>query len=40
LGNSRTFTYDANFWPKLAGDALGPVVSFTFNANGTMARRR
>jgi len=21
LGNSRAFSYDANFWPKLAGDA-------------------
>ena len=35
LGNSRSFTYDANFWPKTASDSIGPVVSFTFNANGT-----
>src|SRR5579883_2518764 len=39
LGNVRTFTYDGNFWPKLASDAIGPVVSFTFNANGTMASK-
>lgn len=36
LGNSRTFTYDVNSWPKLASDSIGPVVSFTFNTNGTM----
>jgi YD repeat-containing protein len=36
LGKIRTFTYDANFWPKSASDTIGPVVSFTFNANGTM----
>jgi YD repeat-containing protein len=39
LGNVRTFSYDANFWPKLASDSVGPVVSFTFNANGTMASK-
>ena len=43
LGNTRTFTYDANFWPKLAQDmsasSPGPIVSFTFNANGTMATK-
>ena len=38
-GNKRYFTYDANSWPKLASDAIGPVVSFTFNPNGTMAKK-
>jgi RHS repeat-associated protein len=38
-GNVRNFTYDANYWPKLASDTIGPVVSFTFNANGTMASK-
>jgi RHS repeat-associated protein len=37
--NARSFTYDANFWPKLASDSIGPVVSFTYNANGTMAAK-
>ncbi|SPF46817.1 hypothetical protein SBA4_3570016 [Candidatus Sulfopaludibacter sp. SbA4] len=36
LGNVRTYTYDANFWPKLSSDSIGPLVSSTFNANGTM----
>jgi RHS repeat-associated protein len=46
LGNVRTFSYDANFWPSLAtdrpagpADTLHPVVSFSFNANGTMAAK-
>ena len=39
LGNPRNFTYDSNFWPQLASDSIGPVVSFTFNANGTMASK-
>jgi RHS repeat-associated protein len=46
LGNVRTFSYDSNFWPQLATDKPGgptdtlhPVVSFTFNANGTMAAK-
>ena len=39
LRNIRSFTYDSNFWPQLAGDSIGPVVSFTFNANGTMASK-
>jgi RHS repeat-associated protein len=39
LGNARNFTYDANFWPKSASDTIGPVVSFTFNANGTTAAK-
>jgi len=39
LGNVRTFSYDTNFWPKLGNDSIGPVVSFTFNANGTMAAK-
>jgi RHS repeat-associated protein len=46
LGNVRTFSYDSNFWPQLATDkpggptdSLHPVVSFTFNANGTMAAK-
>jgi RHS repeat-associated protein len=38
-GNVRTFNYDANFWPKLASDSIGPVVSFTFNTNGTMTSK-
>jgi YD repeat-containing protein len=45
-GNIRTFTYDAHFWPQLATDRPGgstdtlhPVVSFTFNTNGTMASK-
>jgi RHS repeat-associated protein len=38
-GNIRTFAYDENYWPQLAGDVLGPVVSFSFNANGTMASK-
>jgi len=37
LGNVRNFTYDSNFMPKLLSDPIGPVVSSTFNANGTMA---
>jgi RHS repeat-associated protein len=37
LGNVRNFSYDSNFWPKLISDSIGPVVSFTFNANGTVA---
>jgi YD repeat-containing protein len=39
LGNVRNFSYDANFWPQLAVDSIGPVVSFTFNSNGTMASK-
>jgi RHS repeat-associated protein len=39
LGNPRSFAYDSNFWPQLASDSIGPVVSFTFNANGTMASK-
>ena len=39
LGNVRNFTYDANFWPKGASDSIGPIVSFTFNVNGTMAAK-
>src|SRR5208283_5600878 len=39
LGNPRAFTYDSNFWPQLASDSIGPVASFTFNANGTMASK-
>jgi YD repeat-containing protein len=38
-GKVRTFTYDANFWPKLASDEIGPVVSFQSNQNGTMASK-
>jgi RHS repeat-associated protein len=37
LGNVHTITFDSNFWPKLASDSLGPVYSFVFNANGTIA---
>ena len=37
LGNIRSFSYDANFWPQLVSDAIGPVASFTFNAIGTVS---
>ncbi len=37
LGNVTNFSYDSNFWPQLASDPIGPVASFTFNTNGTMA---
>lgn len=38
-GEHHHFSYDANFWQGLAGDAIGPVVSFTFYANGTQAAK-
>jgi RHS repeat-associated protein len=38
-GNTRYINYDANFWPALETDSIGPRASCTFNANGTLAAK-